>query len=108
MSTLLSQASALVSGLQLLMPSIYQQDSLQALLGLFLEGQGIALLEHCKTKSASALSRFLNEYKWPTRKVIREVRKAVLQQILSQPKVGRKPTLQVILDLTTKRENWEV
>lgn len=25
----------------MLMPSIYQQDSLQALLGLFLEGQGI-------------------------------------------------------------------
>lgn len=83
------------------MPSIYQQDSLQALLGLFLEGQGIPLPEHCSTKSASALSRFLNEYKWPTRKVIREVRKAALQQILSQPRLGRRPTLQVILDLTT-------
>jgi len=83
------------------MPSIYQQDSLQALLGLFLEGQGISIPEHCKTKSASALSRFLNEYKWPTRQVIRAVREAVLQQILSQPRVGRRPTLQVILDLTT-------
>lgn len=29
------------------------------------------------------------------------MRQAVLQQILSQPRVGRRPTLQVILDLTT-------
>lgn len=74
MSTILPQAQALVSGLKTLMPSIYQQDSLQAMLGLFLEGQGISLPEHCKTKSASALSRFLNEYKWPTRQVITAVR----------------------------------
>lgn len=57
--------------------------------------------EYCKTKSASALSRFLNEYKWPTRQVVRAVRKAALQQIMSQPRVGQRPTLQVILDLTT-------
>lgn len=101
MSTILSQAQALISKLQTLMPSIYQQDSLQALLGLFLEGQGIVLPEHCKTKSASALSRFLNEYQWPTRQVIRMVRQAILQQILSHSRVGRRPTLQVILDLTT-------
>jgi hypothetical protein len=47
MSAILSQAQALVSSLQTLMPSIYQQDSLQALLGLFLEGQGVPLPEHC-------------------------------------------------------------
>jgi hypothetical protein len=101
MSAILSQAQALVAGLQTLMPSIYQQDSLQALLGLFLKEQGIPLPEHCETKSASALSRFLNEYQWPTRQVIRAVRKAALQQILSQSRIGRRPTLQVILDLTT-------
>lgn len=83
------------------MPSTYQQDSLQALLGLFLEGLGNTFPERCQTKSASALSRFLNEYKWPTRQVIRAVREAALQQILSQPRVGRRPTLRVILDLTT-------
>lgn len=101
MSAILSQAQALVSQLQTLMPSSYQQDSLQALLGLFLEGQGYPLPEHCQTKSASALSRFLNEYKWSTRQVIRAVRTAAIQQILCQPRVGRRPTLQVILDLTT-------
>ena len=83
------------------MPSTYQQDSLQALLGLFLEGQGFPLPEHCQTKSASALSRFLNRYKWSTRQVIRTVRQAVRQQILSLPQVGRQPILRVILDLTT-------
>ncbi len=101
MSAILSQAQTLVSGLQTLMPSVYQQDSLQALLGLFLEGRGISLPEHCQTKSASALSRFLNEYKWPTRQVIRAVRRAAIQQILSQPQIGRRPKLQVLLDLTT-------
>ena len=106
MSAILSQAQALVSGLQTLMPSIYQQDSLQALLGLFLEGQGIPLPENCETKSASALSRFLNKYQWPTRQVIRMVRQSIQEQILSQSRVGRRPTLQVILDLTTKRESW--
>ena len=99
MSAILSQAQSLVATLKALMPSNYQQDSLQALLGLFLEGQGIP--QHCQTKSASALSRFLNEYKWSTRQVIRAVRSATVQQILSQPRLGRRPTLQVILDLTT-------
>jgi len=101
MSAILFQAQALVSQLQTLMPSPYQQDSLQALLGLFLEAQGFPLPQHCQTKSASALSRFLNEYKWSTRQVIRAVRQAALQQILSQTRLGRRPTLQVILDLAT-------
>lgn len=101
MSTILPQAQALVSTLKTLMPSIYQQDSLQALLGLFLEGRGTPLPEHCQTKSASALSRFLNKYSWSIRQVIRAVRSAAIQQVLSQPRLGRRPTLQVILDLTT-------
>ena len=105
MSAILPQAQALVSKLMNLMPTCYQQNSLQALLGLFLEATGSPLPEHCTTKSASALSRFLNEYKWPTRQVIREVRKVALQQILFQPRVGPRPTLQVIVDLTTRLED---
>jgi hypothetical protein len=101
MPTILTKAQALVQELITLMPTQYQQDSLKALLGLFLEANGSPLPEHCTTKSASALSRFLNEYKWFTRQVIRAVRKAALQQISSQLRVGRRPTLQVILDLTT-------
>jgi hypothetical protein len=101
MSAILPQAQALISKLMTLMPTHYQQNSLQALLGLFLQATGSPLPEYCKTKSASALSRFLNEYQWSTRQVIRAVRSVVLQQILPQPRLGCRPTLQVIIDLTT-------
>jgi hypothetical protein len=83
------------------MPTPYQQHSLQALLGLFLEATGSPLPQYCQIKSASALSRFLNQYQWSTRKIIKVVRSKALQQILSQPTRGRRPTLQVIIDLTT-------
>ena len=49
------------------MPSRYQQQNLEAMLGLFLEAQGKPLPEHSISKSASALSRFLNIYDWSTR-----------------------------------------
>lgn len=100
-TSILPQAQALVREIINLMPTHYQQDSLQALLGLFLTATGSSLPEHCQIKSASALSRFLNEYKWFTLKVIKSVRSAALEQILTQPIRGRRPTLQVIIDLTT-------
>jgi hypothetical protein len=82
------------------MPSPHQRSSLEALLGLFLQAQGQAVPAHCTSKSASALSRFLNRYDWSTRGVIRATRQAMLKQIL-----GHLPptmtTLKVIIDLTT-------
>jgi hypothetical protein len=101
MSAILTQAQALVQELIILMPTPYQQDSLQALLGLFLGATGSPLPQYCQIKSASALSRFLNQYHWSTRKIIKAVRSAALKKILSQPIRGRRPTLQVIIDLTT-------
>ena len=101
MSTILAHAQGLVYSLLGLMPSCYQRDSLQALLGLFLQAQGHPLPEHCQVKSASALSRFLNEYPWSTRQMIRQVRQAVLDKLLSYRPRGRKPCLQVIIDLTS-------
>lgn len=71
------------------------------MLGLFLAAQGHPLPEHSKTKSASALSRFLNTNPWSTRQMIRTVRNHVLGQVLSECSKGRKPFLQVIIDLTT-------
>lgn len=47
------------------------------------------------------MSRFLNQYHWSTRKIIKAVRSAALERILTQPSKGRRPTLQVIIDLTT-------
>lgn len=83
------------------MPTQYQKKNLQAMLGLFLQAQGCPLPEHSQTKSSSALSRFLNINPWSTRNMIRTIRDHVLQQVLSECPKGRRPFLQVIIDLTT-------
>ena len=101
METLLAHAQTLVYTLLSLMPTAYQRDSLQALLGLFLEAEGHPLPESSKVKSASALSRFLNDYDWSSRQVIRQVRQQILHQLLDYQSKGRRPWLQVIIDLTT-------
>jgi hypothetical protein len=101
---MLAHAQELVYSLKELMPTQYQKDNLDAMLGLFLEAKGNPLPEHSQAKSASALSRFLNINPWSTREMIRVVRthtlQTVLKMLLSSSK-GRKPFLQVIVDLTT-------
>lgn len=82
MSTILTKAQALVQELITLMPTQYQQESLQALLGLFLEATGLPLPQYCQIKSASALSRFLNQYQWSTQKIIKAVCSAALELLL--------------------------
>ena len=101
MNQILSQTEELLSTLTELMPTIYQQETLESILALFLHGQGHSVPHHCQTKSESAISRFLNHYKWSTRSLIRAVRACILNLILSKRPRGRKPTLQVMLDLTT-------
>lgn len=95
----LGAGQELVYNLLSLMPTQYQKDNLEAMLGLFLEAQGHPLPQYSQTKSASALSRFLNQYRWSTRDVIRTVRHCVLQQVLSFCPKGRRPCLQVIIDV---------
>jgi hypothetical protein len=101
MKYLLAHAQELVYTLESFMPSAYQRENLNSMLGLFLEAKGYPLPQHCQTKSASALSRFLNTYDWPTRKIIRTTRQHIIKAILSCCHKGRRPKLQVILDLTT-------
>lgn len=101
MQTILAHAQELVSTLSSLMPTPYQKDNLEAMLALFLEAQGHPLPEHSRTKSASALSRFLNINRWSTRSCIRTVRNYILERVLSECPKGRRPCLQVIIDLTT-------
>lgn len=101
MREILPQVEELMLSLKQLMPSIYQQETLESIVGLFLSGKGNAVPHHCQTKSESAISRFLNYYNWSTRSVIRTVRSYILNLILSQRIKGRKPILQIILDLTT-------
>jgi hypothetical protein len=101
MVSILAHAQNLVYTLLSLMPSAYQQENLEAMLGLFLQAQGYPLPEHSKSKSASALSRFLNIYNWSTKSIISATRNRVIHEILSDCPKGRKPFLQVIIDLTT-------
>jgi hypothetical protein len=100
METILQHAQGLVYSLLCLMPSAYQKASLSALLGLFLDAQGHALPAHTCVKSASSLSRFLNRYGWPTRRVIRTTRQAILQQLATHLPHGRTP-IRILIDLTT-------
>ena len=101
---MLAHAQELVYNLKELMPTKYQKENLEAILGLFLEAQGHPLPEHSKNKSASALSRFLNINPWSTREIIRGVRASILEVVLKalhEAGRGRRPFLQVIVDLTT-------
>lgn len=98
---ILPQVNELLSTLKDLMPTIYQQETLESIIGLFLDGQGHSVPHHCLTKSESAISRFLNHYNWPTRSLIRTVRSLILSLIKAEKRTGRKPILKVILDLTT-------
>lgn len=83
-----------------LMPTTYQRASLKAMFALFLCAQGIALPEHTDHKSPSALSRFLNLYSWSTTSVIRSLRNHILEMLLERRKVGRRPILRAIVDMT--------
>jgi len=101
---MLAHAQDLVYNLKELMPTKYQKENLETMLGLFLEAQGHPLPEHSQTKSSSALSRFLNINPWSTRDLIRTVRHQILETVLktlSESSPGRRPFLQVIVDLTT-------
>src|SRR6478672_372064 len=98
---ILAHAQELIYHLLEGMPTPYQRQSLQALLELFLRAQGTPLPEHSKLKSPSALSRFLNVYSWSVRGMIRRLRRAVRQQLQQYRPRGRRPHLQVIVDLTT-------
>ncbi len=88
-----------VYGLLCLMPTVYQQASLDAVFGQFAEAQGSPLPGRSPLKSGSSLSRFLNHYSWSRLGVLRAMRKAVLLQVASRPVSGLVP-LQVIFDLT--------
>ncbi|MEG3440341.1 hypothetical protein V0288_24655 [Pannus brasiliensis CCIBt3594] len=101
MKKLASGVETLVTTLLALMPTLYQRQTLEALFGLLLTATGRDLPDHCQTRSPAAISRFLNGYKWPTKKLIRIVRVWIIGQLLSYRGKGRKPHLRVIIDLTT-------
>jgi hypothetical protein len=100
MVTILEHAQVLVYRLISLMPSPYQKASFEAMIGLFLSESGHALPQHTSVKSASSLSRFLNQYAWSTRRVIQTTRQAIRQALLRYSPRRDQP-LQVLIDLTS-------
>lgn len=81
-----------------LTPSPHLQEPLKALLFL-LHGHGKA---RPQLKFPFALSRFLNRYPWPTRTLIRLVRKEAQEALdRARRRKGPKPRLLVVLDLVT-------
>jgi len=100
--TMIPTAQSLLSAILALLPSPHLQESLKALLLLLLQGHGKARPQHSKTQSPSALSRFLNRYPWPTRALIRLVRKEAQEALnRARRRKGPKPRLLVVLDLVT-------
>jgi hypothetical protein len=98
---LLPSLQSFVVSLLDLMPSKYQKKSLEAIFGLLLEATGTARAQHCQTKSPASMSRFLNQYDWSTRSLIKTLRFWIVEQLVSYVPKGRKPHLQIIIDLTT-------
>jgi len=96
-----THAQALVYRLLTLMPSAQMRATLQCLLALFL-GLQRPRPQHSQTKSAAALSRFLNRYGWPTGKAIRATRQSLKRLIESYLKShrGRLPIVYAVVDLT--------
>ena len=102
MNVILPCAQAILYTLLDLMPSPYQRLSLIASFALFFEpSNGRMLPEHSVIKSPAAVSRFFNRYGWPTRAVIRATRQQIILQLNKFAETGRRPYLQVMIDLTT-------
>jgi hypothetical protein len=96
-------AQALFCNLQQLFATPYQRTSFKVLLALFLKGDGRPHPHHAHGKSPAALSRFLNRYRWNTRRLIRQTRHTAVQSLMryDQRRRGRRPKLLVMIDLTT-------
>ena len=77
--------------------------SFNAMIAAFLEADGNPRPEHAPVKSSSAFSRFLNQYDWNTRAIIRAVRNAILKLLWAvyAERRGRRPILEIMIDLTT-------
>jgi hypothetical protein len=58
------------------------------------------MIEKKATSSNNSLSRFLNQYLWSTRAVLRSTRQSILQQIIQHP-LRKNAPLKIIIDLTS-------
>ena len=99
MSNMLSKSCELFQSLLKVFPSRYQRETMEVVLGLFLEANGKPLPTYSKMKSESAISRFFNKYNWSVRAVIREQRQTIKKSLFLQ-RTGSRPILDALIDLT--------
>jgi hypothetical protein len=97
------EARTLFNTTQALFTTHYQRRSYQTLIAGFLNATGNPRPSTASDKSPAALSRFLNQYVWNARHLIRIVRTAIEKRVWDTyaDHRGRKPTLEIMLDLTT-------
>jgi hypothetical protein len=103
----LNPARQLVYDLKQAMPNAAQRENFQSLLGLFLQATGNIRLSHSQGKSASSLSRFLNHYSWSSKGLWAQLRRLQLERLLNCRSKGRRPSLQVMVDLTSLEKTGE-
>lgn len=102
-------AYELLCTLLALLPNQNQKKLFQIQLRGFLRGNKQVRPRHSTLSSPAAASRFYNHAQWNTRALIKAVQQHILQQLFKtyQRKKGRKPTLDVVVDLTTLRKEGQ-
>jgi hypothetical protein len=96
-------AQALFISILACLPNRHMAQSLEALMHTILAANGNPRPQHVIGKSASAISRFLNEYVFNLSPII-EITRATIEKRLKEKyhkRPGRKKKLNIIIDLTT-------
>ncbi len=106
---MIKEARKLFNTIEQTLASKAHRKLLRAATNAFLEANGNPRPEHADGASASSLSRFLNEYDWNLRGLIRILRKNINRQLLnlSTQKRSRKHLLKIMLDLTSLEKTGE-
>ena len=81
--------------------TVYQQRSLKAALGMFLDLKTKKALHRAPTVSSSALSRFLNAYDWDTGECWNTLTQTQWDTLLLAAKGRHHPKLRLCVDLTS-------
>ena len=100
MDCLLSPTHLLLVSLLSQLSTTYQQENFQSILASLLGNKDTTLAAN-QWKSASALSRFLGVNRWSLGPLILMVRAYLLSQLLQSQGRGRRPYLEVMVDLTS-------
>ena len=106
----MSQVShQLLCTLLALLPNQNQRKLFQIQLRGFLRGNGQVRPRHQLLSSPAAASRFYNHADWNTRALMKTVQQCLLNQLFraDSNRTGRKPTLSVLVDLTTLRKTGQ-